>query len=261
MSSSVFARAVSQVAIAAGRDDTLPMLTGVRLEIDGDRLTLAATDRYRLAVRELTWNPASTAAAEAQVLVPARTLHEAARSLTGEAELTISLSSSSTGGEGIIGFSGTGRRTTTRLLDAQFPPYRTLLPQEFAVTAEVPVASLSEAVKRVALVAERGNPVRLQFADGSLTLTAGGDDEGRAEENLEAEFDRRRHHHRVQSSLSAGGPGRHRGAGGAAAVHHADQARGAAAGRWRLRLHLPDHAGAAAGMIRGRRTAREIALA
>ncbi|HTZ42533.1 MAG TPA: DNA polymerase III subunit beta [Jatrophihabitans sp.] len=188
--SSVFARAVSQVAIAAGRDDTLPMLTGVRLEIEGDRLTLAATDRYRLAVRELTWNPVNAAAAEAQVLVPARTLHEAARSLTGEAELTISLSSSGAGtGEGIIGFSGTGRRTTTRLLDAQFPPYRTLLPQEFAVTAEVPVAALSEAVKRVALVAERGNPVRLQFADGGLTLTAGGDDEGRAEENLEAEFE------------------------------------------------------------------------
>jgi DNA polymerase III subunit beta len=188
VSSSVFARAVSQVAIAAGRDDTLPMLTGVRLEIDGERLTLAATDRYRLAVRELTWNPASSAAAEAQVLVPARTLHEAARSLTGEAELTISLSMSGSGGEGIIGFSGTGRRTTTRLLDAQFPPYRSLLPQEFAVTAEVPVNALSEAVKRVALVAERGNPVRLQFAEGTLTLTAGGDDEGRAEENLEAEF-------------------------------------------------------------------------
>src|SRR6185437_6576539 len=68
-----------------------------------------------------------------------------------------------------IGFSGTGRRTTTRLLDAQFPPYRTLLPQEFAVTAEVPVASLSEAVKRVALVAERGNPVRLQSGDGITT--------------------------------------------------------------------------------------------
>jgi DNA polymerase-3 subunit beta len=189
VSSSVFARAVSQVAIAAGRDDTLPMLTGVRLEIEGERLTLAATDRYRLAVRELTWNPANAAAAAAQVLVPARTLNEAARSLTSEAELTISLSSSDNGGEGIIGFSGTGRRTTTRLLDAQFPPYRTLLPTDFAVTAEVDVSTLTEAVKRVALVAERGNPVRLQFSDGGLTLTAGGDDEGRAEENLEAEFE------------------------------------------------------------------------
>ena len=187
VSSTAFARAVSQVAIAAGRDDTLPMLTGVRLEIDGDQLTLAATDRYRLAIRELGWNPASSASADAQVLVPARTLNDAAKSLTSDPELTISLASSGAG-EGIIGFSGTGRRTTTRLLDAQFPPYRKLLPSEFSVTAEVPVATLTEAVKRVALVAERGNPVRLQFADGGLTLTAGGDDEGRAEENLEADF-------------------------------------------------------------------------
>ncbi len=188
VSSSVFARAASQVAIAAGKDDTLPMLTGVRFEIDGDRLTLAATDRYRLAIRELNWNPATPESANAQVLVPARTLNDAAKSLTSEAELTISLSNSGNG-EGIIGFSGTGRRTTTRLLDAQFPPYRTLLPTEFSVTADVQVATLIESVKRVALVADRGNPVRLQFSDGGLTLTAGGDDEGRAEENLEADFD------------------------------------------------------------------------
>lgn len=188
VSSSVFARAASQVAIAAGKDDTLPMLTGVRFEIDGDRLTLAATDRYRLAIRELNWNPATPDSANAQVLVPARTLNDAAKSLTSEAELTISLSNSGNG-EGIIGFSGTGRRTTTRLLDAQFPPYRTLLPTEFSVTADVQVAALIESVKRVALVADRGNPVRLQFSDGGLTLTAGGDDEGRAEENLEADFD------------------------------------------------------------------------
>ena len=187
VSSSVFARAVSQVAVAAGKDDTLPMLTGVRMEIDGDRVTLAATDRYRLAVRELNWNPASAGSADVQVLVPARTLADAAKSLTGDQELTIALSSSGSG-EGIIGFSGTGRRTTTRLLDAQFPPYRTLLPAEFSVTAEVSVAVLSEAVKRVALVADRGNPIRLDFSDGTLTLSAGGDDEGRAEENLEVDY-------------------------------------------------------------------------
>lgn len=188
VSSAAFARAVSQVAVAAGRDDTLPMLTGVRLEIDGDRLTLAATDRYRLAVREMTWNPASGSASEAAVLVPARTLAEAAKSLTADSEVTIALSSGGTG-EGIIGFTATGRRTTTRLLDAQFPPYRSLLPTDFAVTAEVSVAALSEAVKRVALVADRGNPVTLDFADGGLTLTAGADDEGRAEENLEVDYD------------------------------------------------------------------------
>jgi DNA polymerase-3 subunit beta len=188
VASAMFARAVSQVAIAAGKDDTLPMLTGIRMEISGDRVTLAATDRYRLAVRELTWNPAQPDSPDIQVLVPARTLADAAKSLTGEAELTIALSSSGTG-EGIIGFSGTGRRTTTRLLDAPFPPYRSLLPTDFSVTAEVPVANLTEAVKRVALVADRGNPVRLDFADGGLTLTAGGDDEGRAEEQLEVDYD------------------------------------------------------------------------
>jgi DNA polymerase-3 subunit beta len=188
VSSAVFARAVSQVAVAAGKDDTLPMLTGVRLEIDGERLTLAATDRYRLAVRELSWNPTNPASADAQVLVPARTLNDAAKSLTGDAELTIALSNTGSG-EGIIGFTGTGRRTTTRLLDAQFPPYRSLLPSEFSVTAEVSVAALTEAVRRVALVADRGNPVRLDFADGGVTLTAGGDDEGRAEENLEVDYE------------------------------------------------------------------------
>jgi DNA polymerase-3 subunit beta len=187
VSSAAFARAVAQVAVAAGRDDTLPMLTGIRLEIDGDKLTLAATDRYRLAIRELSWTPASTESADVQVLVPARTLSDAAKSLTNEPELTIALSASGPG-EGIIGFAGTGRRTTTRLLDAQFPPYRSLLPAGFEVTAEVSVAALTEAVKRVSLVADRGNPLRMDFSGSVLTLTAGGDDEGRAEESLDVDY-------------------------------------------------------------------------
>ena len=191
--SAEFANAVGQVAIAAGRDDTLPMLTGVRLEIEGDQLTLAATDRYRLAVRELTWTPSAPDAASAQVLVPARTLADAAKSLAGSDALTLALASSGNTGEGIIGFTGTsgGRasRATTRLLDATFPAYRSLLPTEWSSTAEVEVASLVEAVKRVALVADRNAPVRMEFADGSVALTAGGDDEGRAEENLEVRYE------------------------------------------------------------------------
>jgi DNA polymerase-3 subunit beta len=190
-----FAAAVAQVAVAAGRDDTLPMLTGVRLEIDGDKLTLAATDRYRLAVRELTWTPSNPAAADAQVLVPARTLADAAKSLAHSETLTIALSGGGAGGtgEGIIGFSGTsnGRasRATTRLLDATFPPYRSLLPSEWASAAEIAVPGLVEAVKRVALVTDRNAPVRLEFADNAVSLTAGGDDEGRAEEQLEVAFE------------------------------------------------------------------------
>jgi DNA polymerase-3 subunit beta len=191
--SAQFATAVSQVAIAAGRDDTLPMLTGVRLEIDGDKLTLAATDRYRLAVRELSWTPNDPSAPAAHVLVPARTLSDAAKSLATSDPMTIALSSLGGTGEGIIGFSGRahGRssRATTRLLDATFPAYRSLLPSEWSSSAEVGVPALVEAVKRVALVADRNAPVRLEFADGSLALSAGGEDEGRAEENLEVTYE------------------------------------------------------------------------
>ena len=187
-----FASAVSQVAIAAGRDDTLPMLTGVRLEIDGARITLAATDRYRLAVRELDWTPDNPSAEPVQVLVPASTLAEAARSLSHSDTMTIALSSGGSG-EGIIGFSGTtnGRasRATTRLLDATFPAYRSLLPNEWSSSAEITVPPLVEAVKRVALVADRNTPVRLEFSDAGLGLSAGGEDEGRAEEQLEVAYE------------------------------------------------------------------------
>jgi DNA polymerase-3 subunit beta len=190
-----FATAVGQVAVAAGRDDTLPMLTGVRLEIDGPKLTLAATDRYRLAVRELTWMPENPSADAVQVLVPARTLAEAAKSMAHSDTLTIALSSGGSG-EGIIGFTGStdGRasRSTTRLLDATFPPYRSLLPTEWSSTAEVTIAPLIDAVKRVALVADRNAPVRLEFAEGSVALSAGGDDgatdSGRAEEQLAVDY-------------------------------------------------------------------------
>jgi DNA polymerase-3 subunit beta len=192
VTSAEFATAVSQVAIAAGRDDTLPMLTGVRLEIEGNRLTLAATDRYRLAVRELEWNPEDPSAEPAQVLVPARALSEAARSLSHSENMTLALSAGGAG-EGIIGFAGTtnGRasRATTRLLDATFPAYRSLLPNEWSSSADITVAPLVEAVRRVSLVADRNTPVRLEFSEGSLALSAGGDDEGRAEENLEVGYD------------------------------------------------------------------------
>ncbi|MCL2782099.1 MAG: DNA polymerase III subunit beta [Actinomycetia bacterium] len=192
--SALFATAVAQVAVAAGRDDTLPMLTGVRLEIDGDHLTMAATDRYRLAVRELTWVPSDPSGFSTQVLVPARALSEAAKSLSHAETMTIALSApspnaGSADGEGIIGFTGSGRRATTRLLDVQFPPYRTLLPSDWSSHAEIEVAALAEAVRRVALVAERGTPVRLEFTSDGLALSAGGEQEGLAEEQLEVAYE------------------------------------------------------------------------
>ncbi len=177
-----FAEAVSQTAVAAGRDDTLPMLTGVRVEIEGAKLTLAATDRFRLAVRELTWTPDVPDISTA-VLVPARTLADAAKTLGGTEPVTVAL------GDGLLGLQSGGRRTTVRLLDVEFVKYRSLLPSTHTTTVDVSVSVLAEAIKRVALVTDRGHHLRLQVAEGSLTLTAGGDDEGRAEEELPVSAD------------------------------------------------------------------------
>lgn len=178
-----FAAAVSQVAIAAGRDDTIPMLTGVRVEIEGDTVTLASTDRYRLAVRELHWKP-ERPDFSAVALVPAKTLADTAKSLTSGAEVSIAL-----GGEGMIGFEGGGRRTTSRLLDGDFVKYRSLLPSEYAGLAEVPTSAFIEAVKRVSLVAERNTPVRLSFSQGEVVLEAGTGEEAQAVEAVEASLE------------------------------------------------------------------------
>lgn len=183
----VFGTAVSQVAIAAGRDDTLPVLTGVRVEIEGERVTLAATDRYRLAVREFGWVPEQTGL-EAVALVPARTLADTAKALTSGDKVTLALQAG-VSGEGLIGFEGAGRRTTTRLLEGEFPRYRSLLPNESAAIARIETPVLVEAVKRVSLVAERNTPVRLSFSTGQLILEAGAGDEAQASEAVEAHFD------------------------------------------------------------------------
>ncbi|KUI21826.1 DNA polymerase III subunit beta, partial [Mycobacterium sp. IS-1496] len=184
----LFAEAIGQVAVAAGRDDTLPMLTGIRVEITGESVVLAATDRFRLAVRELTWSTSSLDV-EAAVLVPAKTLAEAAKAGTDGNEVHLALGAgSAVGKEGLLGIRSEGKRSTTRLLDAEFPKFRQLLPGEHTAVATIGVAELTEAIKRVALVADRGAQVRMEFADDVLRLSAGADDVGRAEEDLAVDF-------------------------------------------------------------------------
>lgn len=183
----VFASAAQQVAIAAGRDDTLPVLTGVRIEIEGDTVTLASTDRYRFAVREFMWKP-ETPGVSAVALVPAKTLLDTAKSLSGGDSVSLALSGSGKG-EGLIGFEGAGRRTTTRLLEGDLPKYRTLFPTEFNSVAVIETAPFVEAVKRVALVAERNTPVRLSFEQGVLILEAGSSDDAQAVERVDAQLD------------------------------------------------------------------------
>lgn len=183
----LFAEAIGQVAVAAGRDDTLPMLTGIRVEISGNTVVLAATDRFRLAVRELTWSaPAGT---EAAVLVPAKTLAEAAKASSDGTEVHLALGAGATvGSDGLLGITSAGKRSTTRLLDAEFPKFRQLLPSEHLAVATIGVAELTEAIKRVALVADRGAQVRMELSEGTLRLSAGAEDVGRAEEDLPVDF-------------------------------------------------------------------------
>ncbi|MCG5215691.1 DNA polymerase III subunit beta [Streptosporangium sp. KLBMP 9127] len=176
----VFATAVGQVAPAASRDETLPMLTGIRIDIDGDSVALAATDRYRIAARDFAWRP-ERPEVTAAAMIPARVMVEVARSLR-EGEVVLGL------GDNIAGFESVGRSTTARLLDEQFIDYRKRLTNDWSVRADVRVAPFIEAIRRVALVAERNTAIRLSFSSGQVLIQAGGGDIGRGAEVLDAEL-------------------------------------------------------------------------
>jgi len=186
-----FGAAVTQAVSAAGRDDMLPLLTGVRMEIEGATISLMATDRFRASLRELTWRP-ERSDASAHALVPARVLAETAKALTTGGEVSVALSSGGSG-DGLIGFEGVAgngnRATTTRLLEGEFPRVRQLFSAESQTVAWIGTAALVESVKRVSLVAERNTPVRLTFADQQVVLEAGSGDEAQASESVEARVD------------------------------------------------------------------------
>jgi DNA polymerase-3 subunit beta len=196
------ATAIGQVAPAASRDDTLPVITGVNVEIDGDSIRLVATDRYRLAIRELGWNPARPDV-RSTMLVPAKTLADAARMLTpgvpvrvmirGELASSAVRAAASAGeslhaAEAMIGFESAGRRLTTRLIAGEYIKYMSRFPEGFGSRGDMPAIPLTEAVKRVALVAERGSSVRLSFGHGKVTIEAGTEGQARARETVAADF-------------------------------------------------------------------------
>jgi DNA polymerase-3 subunit beta len=179
----LFNQAVSQVSTAAGKDDSLPSLTGVHVEVNGENITMAATDRYRLAVRELTFSPAKPNT-EAVALIRARTLHDAAKTLATAKNVNIALAPT-TSNDRLAGFQTDSKSTTTRLLDGTFPPYRHLLPQEALTTTVIEVAPFLDAVRRVALVTDKTIPLKLTFTGNTVTLEAGGGDEAQANEVFE----------------------------------------------------------------------------
>ena len=197
------ATAIGQVAPAASRDDTLPVITGVHVEIDGDLIRLVATDRYRLAIRELGWNP-SQPDTRGTLLVPAKTLADAARMMTPGVPVRVMMRGGPGGAgalagergqedslraaDAMIGFESAGRRLTTRLIAGEYIKYMSRFPDDFGSRGDMPAIPLAEAVKRVALVAERGSSVRLSFGDGRVTIEAGTEGQARARETVAADF-------------------------------------------------------------------------
>ena len=185
------ATAAAQVVPSASRDDTLPMLTGVCLDFDGRSITLAATDRYRLAVRTVDWTPVDSAV-HASALVPARTLADVARTMGPGRPVTIAFGSgdggSSRPADGMISFEGGGRRLTARLIGAEFIRYGSRFPKQFDATADLPAVPFTEAVRRVSLVAERASPVQLSFRGGKVVIQAQSAGRARGIESVPVRF-------------------------------------------------------------------------
>jgi DNA polymerase III subunit beta len=189
--SGALATAAAQVVPAASRDDTLPMLTGVCLEFDGTELTLAATDRYRLAVRTVGWEPADPSI-HASALVPARTLADVARTVSAGRPVTIAFGQPEPDGvrpaDGLISFEGGGRRIVARLIGAEFIKYASRFPNSFEASAELPAVPFTEAVRRVSLVADRTTPVQLAFRRDVVVIEAQTDGRARAVETVAAGY-------------------------------------------------------------------------
>jgi DNA polymerase III subunit beta len=204
--------AVAQVAVAAGRDETLPMLTGILAEMDGSWLTLVATDRYRMAMRNLGWEPQQPDFS-GSALVPARTFADVARTMTAGTEVAISLAaeeaaadrgrgpvsgagggsspraSAGAGNADLIGFESGGRRLTTRLLGAEFIAYKSRFPSDPAARARVLAKPFADAIRRVALVADRESRLLLTFGRDEVVLETGSGEGSRAVETMEAGYE------------------------------------------------------------------------
>lgn len=179
-----FANAVAQVAVAASRDDVTPVITGVQLEVSENTLTLVATDRYRVAVREIDWDSGDNLAAEpVTALVPARTLQEIGKTFGHSA--TISVAITNTDDRELIAFHSDKKTVTSLLIKGNFPPVKRLFPQTVDNFAVMNTTELIEAVRRVSLVLEREAALRFTFTIDGVTLEAIGSEQAQASETVD----------------------------------------------------------------------------
>ncbi|MFC4334159.1 DNA polymerase III subunit beta [Salininema proteolyticum] len=177
-----FARAVGQTAVAAGKDETLPTMTGVQVELTDGQISFLATDRYRMAIRDSSWEPAGSDL-NVHVLVPAKALSDTARTFAGlPGPVTLAADPEN---PTMVGFIAGGRQTTSRVLDGQLPPLRSLVSGSYRTTLRVNTSELIEVAKRVALVGDRTSPIRLTFDEGGLVVEAGGAEDAKASESMD----------------------------------------------------------------------------
>jgi DNA polymerase III subunit beta len=168
-----------RVSRAASRDESRPVLTGILVRFEGQTLVMAATDSYRLAVKETAMGSGGP---ELDAIVPARALGELTRIAQAGGDLQLGVL------ENQVIFATDGMLLTTRRIEGQFPNYRQLLPETFEHELALSRDELLEVVRRVSVMAQRNAPIRLRFAEGELTVSAQTQDVGEARESMPAPF-------------------------------------------------------------------------
>src|SRR5205085_1081613 len=170
---------IARVGRAASRDESRPVLTGILARFEAGKLVMAATDSYRLSVKE---TPLEGDIPDLEAIIPARALEELRRIAGGTDEVDLGVQDNQ------VVFGVAGVWLTTRRIDGQFPNYKQLVPEQFEHEVTMPREELLEVVRRTSVVAERNSPLRLRFAEGELTLSAQTQDVGESKETLPAPF-------------------------------------------------------------------------
>jgi DNA polymerase III subunit beta len=170
---------IEKVGRAASRDESRPVLTGVLVRFEGEKLVMAATDSYRLAVKETMLESPGP---DLDAIIPARALQELTRLASGADDVELGVH------ENHVIFSAGDIWLTSRRIDGQFPNYKQLLPETFEIEIAIAREALLEVVRRAGLMAQRNAPLRLRFADGELTVSAQTQDVGEATESLPIDY-------------------------------------------------------------------------
>ena len=170
---------IGRVARAASRDESRPVLTGILVQFSAGKIVMAATDSYRLAVKE---TPLEGTVPELEAIVPGRALQELARLAAAGDEVEIGVH------ENQVLFVTDGIWLTTRRIDGQFPNYRQLLPEAFEHELTLPRSELLDVVRRAAVMIQRSTPLQLRFAEGELTVVARTHEVGESKESMPVAF-------------------------------------------------------------------------